>query len=117
MSADAAGSALADVQQRIDHSPRAGEPVVRLLGQGLFDDFAIAGGQRLQAGPAVQMLRRELGRRLAGKRQHAGEHLLIDDRQAVLIAARLGAAVEDFRRGIDGRHAAHHRGRCDRECP
>jgi len=55
------------------------------------------------------MLRRELGRRTPRKGERASEHLLIDDGQAVLVAAAAGTSFKHLGRRIDRRQAAHHR--------
>ena len=57
----------------------------------------------------MQVLGRQLGRRAAFVGQHAREHLLVDDRQAVLVAVDAGPAVEQLRRGVDRRHPADDR--------
>ena len=57
----------------------------------------------------MHVLGRKLCRGAALKRQHSGQQLLIDDRQAVLIAVVVGPAVKQFRGGVDGRQPTHHR--------
>ena len=58
------------------------------------------------------MLLYQLRRRASRKRQLTGEHLLVDDRQTVLVALQTWATVEQFRGGVDGGQAAHERHRC-----
>ena len=67
------------------------------------------GRQAIQPRTAVQVLGRKLRRRAPLERQHAGQHLLVDDRQAVLIAVVAGPAVEQLRGGVDGRQPADDR--------
>ncbi len=58
---------------------------------------------------AVQVLAGELGRGAAGEGRRAGEHFLVDDCQAILVAGKARAAVEQFRWGILRGQAAEQR--------
>ena len=80
-----------------------------VLGQGPGDRRLVGARQTIQPRPAVQVLRRQLGRGAAFVGQHAREHLLVDDRQAVLVAVNARPPVEQLRRGVDRRHPAHDR--------
>ncbi len=55
----------------------------------------------------MEMLGSELRRRNARKGARAGEHLLIDNRQTVLIAGRFGSTVKDLRSGVIGRQSSY----------
>ena len=84
--------------ERLDES-RAGQvPILRVLGEGARDDGTLAGRQRAQVGGVVEVLQHELPRRRAVERPAAAEQLLVDDRQAILIARRAERAVEHLGR-------------------
>ncbi len=102
---------LAGRDQRVDHGPARRKPLRGRFRQRTMDHRLICLGQARQARLAVQVLGGQLGRRLARERQRAGEHFLIDDRQAVLVAEMAGFAVEHLRRGVDRGQAAHQRDR------
>ena len=57
------------------------------------------------------MLHHQLADVAAGERPRAGEQLLVDDGQAVLVAEAAEHAVEGLRGGVDRRDAAGHRRR------
>src|SRR5690606_7672410 len=80
--------------EEIDHLPAAGKAILRDLRKRPFDHTSIVWRQRGQTRRALQVLRGELRGGLAGKWQHAGQHFLVDDGEAVLIAILAGAIVE-----------------------
>ena len=92
-------------QQILHHLPAGREPLLRNLRQRPGDRGAIGHRQRIQERRTLGVLGGELKRRGTGKRPAAGQHLLVDDRQTVLIAIAADAAVERFRGGIDHGHA------------
>ena len=94
------------LQQTLDHLAAAREPLLGILRQRPGDRGLVRGRQAIQPRAAVQVLGRKLRRRAPFERQHAGQHLLIDDRQAVLIAVVVGPAVEQLRCRVDGRQPA-----------
>ncbi len=97
------------ILQFLNHLPATAEALLGRLRQGTRYDRLVAGRQAVQPRPAVQVLGRQLRRRAAVVWQCPREHLLVDDRQAVLVAMDARAAVEELRRGIDRRHAADDR--------
>ena len=65
-------------------------------------------GKARQRGGHVQVLGGKLRRRRSVEWQFAGQHLLVDDRQAVLIAVPVGLAFEQLRRGVGWRQPFDH---------
>ena len=82
------------LHETVDHPAAVGKSPLRILRQGFGDRGLIGHRQPLDARRTVQVLRGQLCRGAAVVRQHPGEHLLVDDRQAVLIAVNAWLAVE-----------------------
>ena len=74
----------------------------------LGDNGLVALRQRSQIWLAMHMLGSQLSRSRTGKRPYARQHLLINDRQRILIAPFARAAIKQLRCCVRGRHSLHH---------
>ena len=73
--------------QRAHKGQAVRKTLARILGQSAGDDRPFRFGQAAQLGLFLQVLLGELAGVLAGERPLSREQLLVDDRQAVLVAA------------------------------
>jgi hypothetical protein len=89
-----------------DELDAAGESSLRLLGQRAGDGRLVGGRQRGQVGGLGQVLQHQVPAGRAVEGQFAGEHLLVGDRQVVLIAVPAHDAFEGFGGGVQRGHAA-----------
>ena len=87
--------------QGIKESGAIGKAFVRIGMQGPGDGGSIVSRQKIQVRPALA------ARRGAAKRRGPGQHLLVDDRQAVLVGGGTHLAGADFRSGIAAVELAH----------
>src|SRR5207244_28068 len=86
----------------------AWKAIVRLLGKSPGNRGPVARRQGIEVRHRAQVLGHELPRVGARERQLAGQQLLVDDAQIVLIAEATDDAVKRLRRGIQRRDAAGH---------
>ena len=87
---------IASLGKFIDELAAAGESGLRILGKCSRYDRAIRRVQNRKIRSTLQMLRRELSRRPAIEWRHASEHHLVNNGEAILVAASFRMAIKQF---------------------
>ncbi len=97
---------LSAADQRLQKVQARGETLFGAFGQGAAKYRPVLRRQRRQVRLGRQVQHHQLIHVLAPERHRAGEQLLIDDGQAVLIAMTADGPAQQFRRRVQRRHAA-----------
>ena len=94
--------------ERLGQRRATRETTAGVLGKRPFHGRAIFLGQGAYVRRRFGVLQAEPGSALPTKGDSPGQQLLIDDRQAVLVAVMRGVAFEHLRRRVERRQTAHH---------
>src|SRR5690606_26104894 len=97
------------IGEMVDELPAVGKPRLRVLRERPRNGGTISRRKGRKIGRTVEMLRRELCGGAAPERRRCGQQALVNNREAVLVAAPAGAAFKEFGRRIQRGEAADNR--------
>ena len=98
-----------DVGERLDHVATRWEPRLRVLGERAADDRLIFQRQGSQVRWTVQVLLGKLEHTATSERTNTRQHLLVDDRECVLVGVQAHFPGKQFRSGVRGAQPDHAR--------